>query len=118
MFQDFEGFPRAFYSESSISDAVFSWLELDESDREVLAAYQDGIDSDGTIEAARDAFMGTADTEESWAESFLDDTGQLSELPEWARNYFDYAAYARDARMGGDVCFVRHNGTLYVFHNS
>lgn len=36
MFQDFEGFPRAFYSESNVPAELFAWLELDEDDRELL----------------------------------------------------------------------------------
>jgi antirestriction protein len=99
MFQDYEGFPKAFYGESYIKPELWDWLELDDSDRELLAAYQDGVDETGTIDQA-----------------FLDDTGMLSELPEWARAYFDYEAYARDAGFEG-TAFVRHDGTLYVFHS-
>lgn len=33
MFQDFEGFPKSMYSESSIPYALWDWLELDEDDR-------------------------------------------------------------------------------------
>ena len=115
MYQDYEGFPKAFYGESYIKPDLWEWLELDDSDRELLAAYQDGVDESGTIEQARDAFAGTANSESDWAESFLDESGMLSELPEWARNYFDYDAYARDARYEG-TAFVRYDGTLYVFH--
>jgi antirestriction protein len=117
MFQDFENFPRSLYSESNVSEDLFAWLELDEDDRELLAAYQDGVNGDGTIEQARDAFMGKADSEADWAEQWLDDTGQLAELSDWAKSYFDFEAYARDARLGGDVTFVRHEGDLWVFHN-
>ena len=41
MFQDFEGFPREFYCESSVPDALFDWLALSEDDRELLARYAD-----------------------------------------------------------------------------
>lgn len=117
MFQDYEGFPQSLYSESNVSDELFAWLDLDDSDRELLAAFQDGVDADGDIDRARDAFMGTADTQADWAETWLEETDGLSGVPEHLRNYIDFEAYARDAQLGGDVSFVRYEGTLYVFSN-
>lgn len=38
------------------------------------------------------------------AEELLEETGQLSEIPENLRYYFDYEKYARDIRLGGDMC--------------
>lgn len=118
MFQDFEGFPRSLYNESSVSDELFAWLELDEDDRELLAVYIDNVDSSGDIDNARDAFMGKADTEADWAAQWLEDTGGLEGVPEHLKNYIDYEAYARDARLGGDVVFVRHEGELWIFSNN
>lgn len=119
MFQDFEGFPRSYYSESSAPpDELWAWLDLDDDDKELLAAYQDGVRDDGTIEDAREAFMGKTTSESDWAAEWLEETGSLNEVPEHLRNYIDFEAYARDARLGGDVCFVRvDGGDLYVFSN-
>lgn len=117
MFQDFEGFPRAMYSESSVPDALWDWLELDEEDRELLAIYQDHVDSDADIERAREAFMGKANSEADWAAQWLEDTGGLEGVPKHLEHYIDFEAYARDARLGGDVVFVRHDGDLWVFSN-
>jgi antirestriction protein len=118
MFQDYQNFPKTFYGESYIDPAVWEWLDLDDDDRELLAVYQDHVDQDGDIEDAREAYMGKADTEADWAYQWLDDSGQLAELPEWARNYFDFDAYARDARTGGDVVFARVGGDLWVFNGN
>ena len=71
MFQDFEGFPRSFYSESSINAAVWDWLELDEDERELLAVYQHNVNQDGDIDEAREAFSGRFNSEEDWAADFL-----------------------------------------------
>jgi antirestriction protein len=117
MFQDYEGIPKGMISESHIDEAVWEWLELDDNDKELLSVYQAEIDSDGTIDQARDAFAGTFRDEEDWAYEFLNDTGALNEIPENLRNYFDYEAYARDARLGGDICFVNHNGETWAFYN-
>jgi antirestriction protein len=104
------------YSESSVSDDLFSWLELDEDDRELLAVYQDNVDSDADIDKAREAFTGKYDSEADWAFEYLDETGGLEGVPENLKNYIDYEAYARDARIGGDICFVRHDGELWAFY--
>lgn len=117
MFQDYEGFPRSLYSESSVSEKLWEWLDLDADDRVLLAVYQDHIDSDGDIDAARDAFAGKYDSEKHWAEEFLEETGELAVIPERLRCYFDYEAYARDARLGGDVVLAQHDGDVWVFFN-
>lgn len=116
MFQDYEGFPKSLYSESSVSDDLWAWLELDEDDRELLEVYLEHVDQGGDIEKAREAFCGKYDTEADWAESWLEDTGGLQGVPEHLRNYIDFESYARDARTGGDMVFVRHNGDLWAFY--
>jgi antirestriction protein len=117
MFQDYENFPRSFYSESSVSDSLWDWLELDEDDRELLAVYQDHVNQDADIEEARENFAGKFDSESDWAANFLEDTGGLEGVPEHLRNYIDYEAYARDARLGGDMVFVRHDGDVWAFRS-
>lgn len=117
MFQDFEGFPRAFYGESHIDPDVFEWLDLDDDDRELLAVYQENMGESGDIDAAREAFDGKYASEADWAHEYWDSTGMLSELPECARNYIDFESYARDARLGGDMVFVRHAGDVWAFRN-
>jgi antirestriction protein len=118
MFQDFEGFPRELYSESSVSEELFAWLGLDEDDRELLAVYVEHVDQSGTIEDARESFSGKFDSEEDWAANFLEDTGGLEGVPDHLRNYIDFEAYARDARMGGDMIFARHDGDVWAFHRT
>lgn len=115
MFQDFEGFPRSFYNESNVPEELFAWLELDTDDRELLAVYQDNVEGDADIDKARDAFAGKYESEADWAEQFLEETGGLEQVPETLRNYIDFEAYARDARLGGNMAFVRHDGDLWAF---
>lgn len=87
MFQDYQGFPERFYSESNINPAVWEWLELDEDDRELLEVYIDKViggsfpflkDELKSIDQARDAFMGKFDSEADWAQEFLDQTEGLN----------------------------------------
>jgi|SRR5262245_28318621 len=117
MFQDFEGFPRALYSESYVADSLWDWLDLDDDDRELLAVYQDHVREDATIDEAREAFMGKADSEADFAAQWLEDTGGLQGVPEHLQNYIDFEAYARDMRHDG-VTFARHDGDLWVFDSN
>lgn len=68
-------------------------------------------------EKFHEQWEGVHDSESSFADYLLDQTGQLSQLPEWARTYFDFESYARDLRLGGDYSFVSHNSQVYVFSN-
>jgi len=80
MFQDFEGFPKRYYGESSLDKDLWDWLALDEDDRELLEVYIDEVnDEKATIEQAREAFQGKYKSEEDWAAHILDETGGLSE---------------------------------------
>ena len=116
MFQDFEGIPEGMISESSIEAELWEWLALDDDDKTLLAVYRADV-TDGTIEQARDAFAGRGRSLEDWVEEFLADTGELDAIPEKLRNYFDYAAYARDLQLGGDVFTVDYDGETWVFWN-
>lgn len=59
-----------------------------------------------------DTFAGYWDNAEAYAEDFLDSCGMLTELPEWARGYFDMAAYARDLELGGDISHLTTSGGI------
>lgn len=116
MFQDYQSFPSAYYGESYIKPDVWEWLELDASDRTLLAAYQAGVYAEGGIEEARDNFMATGDTRADIAETYFEETGGLEGCPEFLRSHINWDSVARDLSYG-DVTFVRHEGTVYAFHN-
>jgi len=83
MFQDYENFPEEFYGESGLDDGLWEWLELGAHDRELLAHYMDAVgEQTATIEDARDAFAGTADSEAAFAEQLAAEVLPL-ELPVW-----------------------------------
>jgi len=101
MFQDYEGFPKAFYSESSVSDELFDWLELDEDDQSLLAAYQSAVDEKGDIDDARDAFHGIHESAEDFAANWYDETGEADKIPESLRYHIDWEGVARDFQYEG-----------------
>lgn len=75
----------------------------------------DGAGIDDASEAGdwlSEHYSGCFDSEEDWAAEFMAGT---MEIPDHLANYIDYAAYARDCRLSGDVDFVRHGGSVYVF---
>jgi hypothetical protein len=55
-------------------------------------------------------FQGTA---LDYAYELTEDTGMLDALPEQLRYYFDYAAFARDMTLNGEVTECVYQGTTY-----
>ena len=56
-------------------------------------------------------FEGTAI---EYAESYIEDTGLLNEMPENLRFYFDTEVFARDLLLGGDIAELEVDRTPYI----
>ncbi|QXD01340.1 antirestriction protein ArdA [Klebsiella sp. PL-2018] len=113
MFQDWEGIPSPFASESSVKWGFIKAFRQAQDDGRAAAfvawaEYTGECDYD----AFDDAYYGEAESEEDFAYGFVEDHGLLNEMPESLRVYFDYEAYARDLFSDG---YVFHDG--YVFRN-
>lgn len=120
MFQDCEGFPKVWYSESSAPpDELWEWLALDAGERLAFEAYAEGKGSSDTctLDDFRDTYEGTADSEADFAERIAEDTGAIpKDLPSWI--VIDWVA--------SWSCNLRHDyytgtdseGTLHFFRNS
>jgi len=54
------------------------------------------------LEGFEEHYAGEFNNRAEFAGDLLDNTGQLSELPQFAQVYFDYDAYGRDLILGGD----------------
>jgi antirestriction protein len=67
------------------------------------------------VERFRESYQGEWDSMASWAESFLEDTGSLKDVPESLRNYIDFESWADDAEMNGDVFSIEVGGRTHVF---
>ncbi len=117
MFQDFEDIPDGMISESHVDEELWEWLELDDGDRELLSVYRENIDSDGSLESARESFNAKFNSKEDWADQYADDTGVLESVPENLKCYFDFEAFARDCELGGDMTFIDHDGDVWAFSN-
>lgn len=115
---DYDGLPSSF-GEYPDLDTIAAYVEAVEEHGEAFAVWwanesRDDVD----VSAFQDAYQGTFNTLADWAESFLEDTGGLAEVPEHLARYFDFEAYANDARRGGDIWSDRgESGDLHVFWN-
>lgn len=118
MFQDFENFPRCWYSESSAPpDILWEWLALDEYEREAFGLYADHIGGDCTIDDFRDAHQGTADSEADFCENLC---SELGEIPKDLPNYIviDWEA-TWNCNLRFDYFSERgDSGTLHFYRNT
>lgn len=112
---DYDDFGGLSLGEHPDLDAVIEHAEMLSEHGDAWIAYQDVVSGDGSSDDFEERYQGEYDTAAAWAESFLEESGQLERIPEELRTYFDFEAYARDARLGGDVSFVRVDGQLHVF---
>ena len=98
MFQDWEDVPSAFISEGHIDESFWDYLDYNDwHDGRAKEAFM-YLEDEWSEAKFQDTFYGEFDSWEDMAEKLLESTGELSEIPERLRYYFDYAAYARDLR--------------------
>lgn len=123
MFQDYDGFPKCFYSESmSMKDAekLYEFINMDEDDRKLIEMYADATGysiDDINLSDAQDRFHGTADSEADFAERIAEELGEIPKnMPSWI--VIDWEASWN--------CNLRHDyntatddeGTIYFFLNN
>ena len=116
MFQDFEGFPRAWYCESSAPDDIlWEWMDLREGERDAFGVYANHMGGDITRADFSEAYQGTADSKADFAETLAEECGDIpKDLPSWVvidweaswncNLRFDYWA---ERGAGGDLHFFR-----------
>lgn len=113
MFQDWGGIPNGMVSECSVDAECWKLIEAyDEFGEDAVKAYISCFGEWGRGDF-QDRYRGEYDSWEDFAEQLVDELGYFDEIPEHLRYYFDYEKYARDLRLGGDVC--EHDG--YYFWN-
>jgi len=84
MFQDFSGFPRSWYSESSAPpEILWEWLALSDDEQDAYAAYL-SYNPSGDIDDFRNAYCGTANSEADFCENYAEETGAIpKDFPTW-----------------------------------
>lgn len=99
---DVEGaLARSFYYSVTDTFDLDGYIECRDEidDEESVAAFIDWYGS-WDHETFADAFAGSYESQEAFAEQLIDDTGMLDEMPEHLRCYFDVAQFARDLFCG------------------
>ena len=119
MIQDFEGFPKALYSESGLpSEEDFDFIRtLAKSDKQeafeaYLSYYGEVKDYSDAWERFEEVYQGEYDSERSFADQLADETIEgLAEGESTLAKYFDYEAFARDLFLG-DYNFI--DGHVFI----
>lgn len=119
---DYEGFDGLKVEEYTDFKELCEYVEAIEGssyDQELIAGVMDNlsITAREAIAYIEDNFAGEAESLEQWAIDFLQETGELENLPKHLSYYFDYAAYARDLELNGDVFTVSNGRNVYIFWN-
>ena len=119
---DYEGFGQISLSEWPDIARVAVIAPLIEEHGDAFSLWyesQDGqhVDTGEIEERFMEQWQGAHDSKEAFADYLLESTGELQEMPEMARRYFNFEAFARDLELSGDYTFVRANGQIYAFSN-
>jgi antirestriction protein len=100
---DVEGLARHFYSSNCDSFDLDEWADFKEQmsgthlDAEVIDAYLDNCGIGGvSISDIEEAYSGQFDSWEDLAYDLLESTGDINQIPESLRGYFDYEKFGRD----------------------
>ena len=117
MFQDYKNMPYELYNECLCPDEIakiIAFANETEEHREVMEAYVSnyGWSEQLTWDDVSERYQGKFDSEEEFAEHIFDEL-YAYEMPDFARRYFDYEAFARDLFMG-DYTFV--DGYVFSDH--
>ncbi len=113
MFQDWECVPDGMISEVHVSAVCWTLLDVYEKyDEDAVNAYCYCF-GEWDENDFKERYRGEYDSWEHMAEELLEETGELDQIPERLRHYFNYEKYANDLCIGGD--FTEHDG--YYFWN-
>lgn len=75
--------------------AALKLEDVQEYERDVLKAWlSNGMDFD--LDEMRECYVGEYSTDEDMAREYIEDTGMLSDVPDYLSRYFDFESYARD----------------------
>lgn len=116
---DYEGFGSLpvseFHDIEKLAETAMLLEEYGPLALEVMAYLGGDLDAQETRRIIDEQYQGEYRSISDWAESFLEETGQLENIPDNLRYYFDYDSFARDCELNGDIFTIAENGELHVF---
>lgn len=118
MYQDCEGFPKAFYSESGIDEKLFELLALDDDDREKVIAWIDHQGTEADFQSIINAYSGTFATLEDYVADYWEQCGDFKPSDQWwhPTNYIDWEKMAHDLENNGDITAVPCDEGIMIFN--
>jgi antirestriction protein len=96
MFQDFEGFPKQFYSESGSVDEIYEYIDFVQKshlDQDVIDA---GLDCDIAMENIEEAYSGKYSSDKDFAQQFAEEIGVIDKNASWPNTCIDWEQAARE----------------------
>jgi len=108
MFQDFEGFPEAYYGESGLHSDLWKYLKtIQTEDKEIIdTLIENGFECDTEYNLIENAY---SNVEESIGYYYLFEAG-CYEIPSYLENYIDCQKFGRDLTY--DFTFLECNGDI------
>jgi len=109
MFQDWEGIPEDYISESGIDEEFWTVFlpAVNEHGAEAVEAYC-SIFGDFNESDFQDRYYGEYESEIDYAYEYIESTGMLNDVPKTLQNYFDYEGFARDLFLCDLTIFNGH----------
>lgn len=115
---DHENFDGIEIGESTSVESVSAIAELLRDHESAGAiAYNHFNDLEEARKALADQYYGEWSSLADWAESYLEETGGLENVPESLRSYIDFKRWADDLEMSGDIFCVEASGKVHIFSN-
>ena len=114
MFQDYEEFPKDFYSESSINPQLWAWLNMADHEQEIVTAY---LSQEALPDDISDILEWYTGTYSDWAEYAEEITTDCSEIPDHLQYYIDWEKMGRDMSINCAGTHVEYEGQLFLFEN-
>jgi len=134
MIQDFQGFPKASYSESGLpTETVFDGIrryynELTEEQQGAFESYCEynltgkmsgELGFDEMFSDFEEAFQGVYDSPKAYAEQYIEDcySSELEALPLVISSNIDFEGIADEFRISGDIYYCQKDGSTFVFRS-
>jgi len=112
-YENFHGYELDEYEHPETVVKVAAFIaEHGELGAKLVNQSHDVDEASGVLE---DQYAGSGDSIADWVSEFLEDSGQLAEIPEKCRTYIDFEQYAHDLELGGDVFTIEAEGKVHVF---
>ena len=113
MFQDYEYFPKVFYSEVEIDPRLWDYIAMSTYDREIIDAWvsENVLSDDEILQDILDRFTGSY---ESWEDYAVEMTEGCYDIPSYLDGYIDYEKMGRDMMLSSSG-YTEYDGRIWLF---